>query len=956
MKKHRYSLTLQIGSLFIIMTSIIGLILIRISYVHVQELLTATAKELSFENSQYIETEFRQKTAPILTALDLLAYSSLVNQNHQPIKDKPWLASLELIFKKYPHLVGVYFADDTGQFTMIRPVFDHQARNFFSAPDNAILFINTTHIDGRDESYFLDDTYTPIHYKIVLDNQFDPRTRPWFKQAENDGKQRLTDPYPFHFLHEMGFTLSRRTPDGHKVVAADFTMKSISQEIQALGFSKNSHVAVFDRQFNVIAQKHLFQNPDPHHTSSENTEYLSVFSPILNRISSQTIYETSSYNGKTWSLTLTPVNLSPNVSLMLAEATPKNDLLANLTTLRNKQFITIGLSLVLCILIVIFVASRIANPLKRLVQLSNNIARFELKRTPYPKSAIREINDLTRSLQLMEHTLHDLLTLLHKTASSTDFTALAKTVTHQAYLVTKAETIILYVLKEGQLTAIANHAIIPFKLDLNQLLDETAWLNSQLHQGELVHLNRADNIIKKYKDIFYNSDIYLFPLLDKNRELVGILNLGYEREVTPSQLDKHAFLRELLGFAQIAKENLDKIEQQKEMMSAFVEIIASAIDSKFSYSGDHCQRVPTLCKWLVQAANDDDHYYPKFKLNKEHWEELKLASWLHDCGKVTTPEYVIDKGTKLETLYDRIHEIRMRFELLKSYEQTNYWKSLYAGESQEVAAQILAKRQNQLDEEFAFVANCNIGSESMNDDDISRLHHIATKTWIRTLDDQLGISWMEKQRAGQSKPLPATEHLLADKPSHLVHWEANMSPAMQWEEPFNLTPGKVRYNRGELYNLSIAEGTLNDEERFIVNDHIVQTISMLKKIPFPTHLSRIPEIAGSHHERMDGHGYPRSLHDQDLSIQSRAMAIADIFEALTSNDRPYQKAKTLRKAIEVMTQMATTGHIDPKLYLLFLERDIFLHYARMFLKHEQLESFDKTEYVKTIKQYIKSRR
>ncbi|RQW62680.1 HD domain-containing phosphohydrolase [Vibrio viridaestus] len=954
MKIRRYSLSIHVGTLFILLTAIFGSVLIYISYHHAHQLLTKTAKELSVENSHHIENKFKQTAAPIFTTLDLISYSSLVDGRTSALDNRSWLASMTVVFKKHPHLVALYFANDAGDFTIIRPLLTDEEKAHFKAPDDAILLINETRIDGRDDHIFVDESYQEIARIERGNNQFDPRVRPWFKSALSDGELRLTEPYLFYFLKTTGITLSRRSDNNKYVVAADFTLASLSESFSGMGFSRNTKMVLFDQQFNVLGEKDTKITPMMSKEEQEKVLETTVFKPMLNRVSSQTLYDSVDYNGEEWSLTLTPVTLGKQVSLILAEATPTKDILSDLLSLRNKQVTTaIGL-LVICFLIVLLVARKIASPLRTLITLSENIARFDFKKTRYPKTIIKEVSNLTSSLQLMEHTLHDLLMLLRKTAENTDFNELAKTITHQSYLVTRAETILIYVFddKEQQFNTAANHAIIPFKIDINELI-KTPWLKSDLMRGITVHINKNDNIVQKFRDELYNSDIYLFPLLDKQQQLVGILNLSYERSITPAQSDKHAFLEELLSFAQLAKENIDKIQQHKDMMNAFVELIASAIDTKSPYTGSHCQRVPKLATWLTQAADQDNVYYPKFKMTSAQWEELKLASWLHDCGKVTTPEYVIDKATKLETIYDRIHEVRMRFEVLKKQNEVEFWRSISEGGDENTLKQELADKQSTLDEEFQFVAKCNLGSERMSPQDIERLSQIAKRTWTRTLNNQLGLSWTELNRFIGHTDLPVEEPLISDRPEHLVRWEDGRKPQDTWQEPFTLMPGDVLYNRGELYNLSVTQGTLTKEERFIINDHIVQTISMLKKLPYPPHLRDIPDIAGSHHERMDGRGYPRSLAASELSVQARSMAIADVFEALTSKDRPYKKAKSLSEAINIMTFMATSGHLDPKLYLLFLEKEIYIDYAKEFLDEQQIDNIDKETHIRDTKAYIK---
>jgi hypothetical protein len=384
------------------------------------------------------------------------------------------------------------------------------------------------------------------------------------------------------------------------------------------------------------------------------------------------------------------------------------------------------------------------------------------------------------------------------------------------------------------------------------------------------------------------------------------------------------------------------------VLQSFIELIASAIDAKSPYTGGHCQRVPELTKMLAAAAcASQDPRFKDFSLSEEEWEELHIAAWLHDCGKVTTPEYVVDKSTKLETIYDRIHEIRMRFEVLKRDADIDYWQQLADGGNAEQLKTELEQKQNLLDDDFAFVAKCNEGGEFMADEKIARLNEIATRTWSRTLSDRIGIAWGEglrKQRTPEAE-LPTQEPLLADKEEHIFYRNAKdvIPDDNRWD--FKLDTPQHKYNKGELYNLSVARGTLANEERFKINDHMVQTIIMLNQLPFPKHLRNVPAIAGGHHETMIGTGYPKKLRREDMSLTARMMAIADIFEALTAADRPYKKAKSLSESIKIMSFMKKDQHIDADLFELFLQSGVYLDYAKQYLAEAQIDEVDITQYL-----------
>jgi len=408
----------------------------------------------------------------------------------------------------------------------------------------------------------------------------------------------------------------------------------------------------------------------------------------------------------------------------------------------------------------------------------------------------------------------------------------------------------------------------------------------------------------------------------------------------------------ILAFFTMKTQIRTLLQQQRNLFDNFTKLIAAAIDAKSPYTGGHCARVPVIAQMLVDAVCEcDDGPFANFKINSDdqRWE-FEVAAWLHDCGKVTTPEHVVDKATKLEIIYNRIHEVRMRFEVLLRDARIEYYQGLLEGKTdpQQLKAQ-LEKRQQQIADDFAFVAECNVGGEFMADDKIERLHEIARQTWTRYLDDRIGISRDEAERKPQPKPvLPVEEYLLADKPEHLFKRPDN-TPFENDVHGFDMPVPQYLYNQGELHNLSIRKGTLSEEDRFKINEHIIQTINMLDKLDFPDYLANVPEFAGAHHETMDGTGYPCKRKKEDMSVQARIMAIADIFEALTAADRPYKSPATLSKAIQIMSFMRNDQHIDPDLFDLFLTRRVYRKYAETYLKPEQVDEVDISKYLSTAK-------
>lgn len=385
---------------------------------------------------------------------------------------------------------------------------------------------------------------------------------------------------------------------------------------------------------------------------------------------------------------------------------------------------------------------------------------------------------------------------------------------------------------------------------------------------------------------------------------------------------------------------------QKELMESFIQLIAQAIDDKSPYTAGHCNRVPELSLMLVAAAEASD--LPPFKNfkfeNKEEHREFRIAAWLHDCGKITTPEHIVDKGTKLETIYNRIHEIRMRFEVLWRDVEIDYYQQLQQNPEQEKHLKAdLTKQQLKLTQDFEFIAKSNVGCEFMKEEDIKYLEEISNITWLRYFDDRLGLSPIEELNLNPKKAtLPATENLLSDKHEHIIkrHSIVEFDPKfnIKMDIPIHL------YNLGELYNLSISRGTLTKEDRFKINQHVTSTIKMLEGLPFPPELAKVPRYASTHHETMIGTGYPRKLKAKDLSIPERVLVIADIYEALTAADRPYKKAKKISTAIDILYQMALNKHIDMEVFKLFLKSGIYLEYAVKYLDEKQIDNVNIEQY------------
>ncbi|MES2259003.1 MAG: HD domain-containing phosphohydrolase [Pseudomonadota bacterium] len=402
----------------------------------------------------------------------------------------------------------------------------------------------------------------------------------------------------------------------------------------------------------------------------------------------------------------------------------------------------------------------------------------------------------------------------------------------------------------------------------------------------------------------YHSKSFLtVPMTDHEGELVGVLQLINAKDPVDGEIRAFSptdqrFIEALAAQAGVAITNQRLIQQLEDLLEALVNLINIGIDEKSPYTGRHCQFVPELTMMLAEAVhNTESGPLAEFRMTDGDRKELWLAGLLHDCGKITTPVHVVDKATKLETIFDRIHMIDTRFEVLMRDAEIRALKAQLAGGDEAALQQQLQQELAQLASDRDFLRVANVGGEGMQAADQERVRQIATYRWV-------GPRVEDKQ---------------------IVHGEQNF------------------LSDEELNNLTIRFGTLTEAERKEINNHISVTIRMLESLPWPKHLQNVPEYAGGHHERMDGKGYPRGLTKEQMSVQARVMAIADIFEALTARDRPYKKGKPLSESLRILGNFSLNGHIDPDLFDIFIRQKVYMEFARKNVDERQLDYVDESK-------------
>ncbi len=596
-------------------------------------------------------------------------------------------------------------------------------------------------------------------------------------------------------------------------------------------------------------------------------------------------------------------------------------------------------------IVALLASRRLSKSLVLLAREAEAVRRFDFSDHPVIHSRIREIDQLGGAFDLMRDAVRRFLRINRRLATESDLEALQPWLLDKLVDIAVARGGVLYLVDAAsdalRATAVdTSGGMAQAVHDLPALVQETlpdlmararATMqpsSGRLAAGELQAIG-LDPRLASFATL-------ALPLRDRREQLLGMLLLFKEGDIDEASI---SFIAALVASAATALETKELLRSEKALMEATLRMVAGAIDAQSPYTGGHCERVPELTFMLARAAcAAQAGPYAGFDMDAEQWEALHIAAWLHDCGKVTTPEYVVDKATKLETLNNRIHEVRTRFEVLKRDADVDYWRGVAEGGDEPALRQRRDTLQATLDEEFAFVANCNVGGEFLSPEQQARLHGIAARRWLRTLDDRLGLSRDELElKPLRADVLPVSETLLADRFEHRIARPdaEKMPPDNRWG--FRMDVPELLYNRGELHNLSISRGTLTTEERYKINEHMVQTIIMLNELPFPRHLRAVPEIAGGHHEKMDGTGYPKRLGREQMSPLARMMAIADIFEALTAADRPYKPGKTLSDALSIMARMCQDQHIDHELFELFLRSGVHLEYAQRFMQAEQID-------------------
>lgn len=916
------------------------------------------------------------------------------------------VAALRAMVDANRQLMSVYIGYQDGgfhQFFAVRG--SAQLAEACQAPREAVYIDRRIVVapDGeRGQTWaFLDQDLRELGRRADPGVEYDPRKRPWYTAALAQSRCAFSGPYVFSSSRLPGLTCSRILAGGGGVFGADVTLDALTDMLARQRVTEHGAIWLVDREHRLVALPGLLWEKVVGEDLRLPLASASAI-PLVRAVAQQIAGQGESIpdapfllesQGETFLASALSMPRERGLALTMVVAAPMRDITGHIDGMVLRIVLIAAGILALVVPLALFAARRAARALGKLVREAEQIRRLDFSSSPPVTTYVKEVAELARDFEVMKATIQSRTANLARTqeklemlvraglalSAEKELASLVERIFRNAQSLANADGGVLY-LMTGDSLGVELISLGSESLVLGGLSEHPA--PRVMVRPAIMAFLQQDSVLRSACEAFntraivtvQGRELSLFPtglpeepkgypirsliaipIVTRRDEVLGVIQLfnpheqDVEEGVDVLSPATKSFIGSLAAQAAVTLDNRNLVESLKGLFDALIQVIATSIDAKSPYTAGHCSRVTELTQMLAKAVHDArEGPLAGFRLaSADDWRQLWIAAWLHDCGKVTTPEHVVDKATKLETIYNRIHEIRMRFEVLRRDALLDHHKGLAQGDKErEALDQKLDATLASLEEEFAFVAQCNLGGESMAEEAKARLRAIGERTWMRHFSDRLGVS-IEELRAKGDAPepaLPVKERLLEDKPEHLVTRVKDYSHIKDiFSEPIKVP--EHEYNRGELYNLSIQRGTLTPEERFKINEHTLCGIEMLRRIPFPESLAKAPDIASSHHETLIGTGYPLRKSREHLPVEARILALADIFEALTASDRPYKAAKKVSDALRILSFMRKDQHIDADVFEIFLRQGVFRQYAAKFLKPWQDDVEDVTPYL-----------
>ena len=937
--KNGWPIKPSIATVVVLAMVVLAIALISLGWAGARQSMLDTASKAAKDAGLLITEKTHRMLEPAQATLRLLATDPIVNASTLDQRLQR-LRTLSDVLTSNNLASAIYVGYNTGDFMLVRPLDTPELRQRFDAPPKANFLVQSVEVKAGQpvgEYLFFNASRELIERRAKPDYKFDPRTRPWYQSSSQTSASLSSAPYVFFTTQQVGLTLSQSSTDSSAVFGIDVVLDDLASSLTSLKMSANTQLALVDSKQKVMAYPDMSRVliKADNKFDFKTIEQLGVDSlTTLNALSTtKGKVVTFDVKGQEWLGVSLPFDVWRTDDMHLLVAAPADDLLGDLRAKAQRLIYWVVGIAVLLMPFGWLAGATIGRSLDKLTIQAQRMSRFDFGKSSAEPTLVQEANTLSEVMNEMGQTIQTFLQISQDMATEPKVERMLDNVLTQMVAATRCSAGAVYL-----------------STDEGAHMRRSAAVGNLLMHPEAnlayVSTGKGDTL---QREIAPGMSEMQIELRARSGKLDGLLVLQHKNDAGHADPSFTEFVYKLSGMLAVSIETRQLLEAQKKLLDSVIRLMADAIDAKSPYTGGHCERVPELAGMMVdRMTQESSGPYANFRMTEDERYEFHLGAWLHDCGKVTSPEHIVDKSTKLEVIYNRIHEVRMRFEVLWRDAEIEHLKRLASGMSQEESHAMLAERQSQLQNDFNFVAVCNAGGEFMADAAIERLNSIAKQTWLRHFDNRGGLSAEELRRVQEVEPqmpaLPATENLLGDRPDHVIPW-GERKPAVAKDDPnnkfgFDMVLPQVKQNMGEVYNLSVRRGTLTDEDRFKINDHIVQTLVMLRSLPWPAHLARVPEIAATHHEKMDGKGYPRKLPGDRLTVADRVMALADIFEALTAADRPYKPPKTLTESLKIMAFMCKDQHIDTDLFRYFLRSRIWENFAQRYMQAVQIDVVD----------------
>lgn len=934
------SIKVSIAGVVVLCMVVLAAVIVSIGWRGASQTLMLTSMRAATDAAALINERARRMLEPSQATLRQLASDPLAHATTTAQR----IARIRVLADELaanPLLSALYVGYESGDFFLIRSLEVPEIRQRFAAPPKANFVVQTVFTTPggvrSGEWIFFSANLQVLSRLPQPDYTFDPRNRPWYLNAQKAAKSVLTEPYVFFTTRQVGVTLSQESHSGKATFGIDVVLDDLSASLGDLSVTPHTELALVGDRGEVLAyrdmQRVLQRQGDGfafRTIHDMGVPPLTEYHRLATEAGGLMPFE---LDGRAWIGMSQPFNVWPERRIRLHMVVPVDELLGDLAQRRWRLIAVIGGVILVLLPLGWWAGTAIGRSVDGLTDRAARMAHFDFSGDAGEASHVREVNQLAQVMADLGETIQTFLDISQGMSTEPNVDQLLERVLQQMLRATRSRSAAVY-LWDGPAQRMNRVAVEGG--EVSDFEPSFAYADGRQVRGEPRTLSNGHRQIE-------------LELRGRTGHLQGLLVLTHLADASHANPAFKRFTRQLSGMLAVSIETRQLIAAQKELLDAIIRLMADAIDAKSPYTGGHCERVPQLATLLVDRMSAETQGpYADFRLSDDQRYEFYLGAWLHDCGKVTSPEHIVDKATKLELIHNRIHEVRTRFEVLWRDADIDHLNRLAQGTPEAESKALRDARQQQLRDDFVFVAQCNVGGEFMADEAVARLRTIAAQTWTRHFDDRLGLSQAEADRLDQVRPqvpvLPVAEPLLADRPEHVVPWNGRKPPVEKGDPDnvygFDMKLPAHQQNMGEVHNLSVRRGTLTDEDRFKINDHIVQTYVMLKGLPWPAHLRRVPEIAATHHEKMDGQGYPRKLPGDQLTPLDKAMALADVFEALTAADRPYKPPKTLTESLRIMAFMCKDRHLDTELFRYFLHSGVWREFAQRFMQPQQIDVVD----------------